>query len=247
MSILNINQKYLKNFEYDLNYGSESTRYFNDEIMIKILNKDCLLDDRQQIIELLHNFNHDNIVKLYDDVYEKNMFVGYTMKYLKGYMHFDKFQKSNTSFNKRKEIIMKIASIFDYFDKMNFAFHDIHKRNILIKDDDVKLIDLDGGVLYGYVNGNIDFDTSLKNEKKSLSRFLLSTLYSVSENELLDTRDRKKDYKLLISMLPKYLKGFYEYTLNDEYSIYYGITESLNNIDENLYEESYNLIKNRFH
>ena len=130
---------------------------------------------------------------------------------------------------------------------MNFAFHDIHKRNILIKDDDVKLIDLDGGVLYGYVNGNIDFDTSLKNEKKSLSRFLLSTLYSVSENELLDTRDRKKDYKLLISMLPKYLKGFYEYTLNDEYSIYYGITESLNNIDENLYEESYNLIKNRLH
>ena len=247
MENLYIDRKMLRKFKYDMNYGSESSRFYNDEIMIKLINRNRLVDDRQYIIERLHGFEHENIVPPIQDVYEKRTFVGFTMKYLKDYILFDKYKKLDTTFNQRKEVLLKMASVFDYFDKMNFSFHDIHPRNILYKDGDVKLIDLDGGIFKNFINNDVDYPTSIRASKKNLARFILTSLYQVNESELLELKLKSNyfDYKLLFNILPDNVKEFYDFAFSDNYTIYNGISESLDNIDEQTFEDTIGLIKKR--
>lgn len=241
MEKIQISNDLLKDYKLDLSDGAESSRLHNNEIMIKIIKKHFLQDDRQIIIENLHNFDHENIVIPIQSIYDKNRFIGYTMKYLKGYQTFDKYLDNKTSFNQRKELLLKLASVFDYFDEKKFSYHDIHNKNILYKDDDIKLIDLDGGVLKNFVNDNINYETSIRAEKKSLSRFLLSKLYGINEGKLLNLN--KNDIKLLLSMLPDSIKELYDYAINDDYYVFNNITSSFENINEEVYDDTKIILK----
>ena len=153
MEKININDIDLSHYTLDSSEGVESIRFYNDNELIKLPHKKYLKDDRGKIIEELYNLNNDNIVTPIYGITDKKGIIGYSMNYLKDYIDLEHYLSSNeTSFEERKHLMIELSKIFDYFDTVNFAYHDLHSNNIMYKDDNIKLIDLDGGVFKGYVN-----------------------------------------------------------------------------------------------
>lgn len=243
----NVTKKFFDNYRFDPSLGAESTRFYNDSEYIKIIHKNYLKDDREKIIKELYHFNHNDIVKPLFSLKEKGKFIGYGMQFLDKYKDLEYYLDNITTFDDRKELMIRISKIFDYFEQNKFAYYDIHAGNIMYKDGDIKLIDLDGGVLYPYVNYSLDYNAALRVSKKNLARFALSTICDFSQYDLLDLKKVKKYvfYKSFYNSLPRDLQELYEFAINNNYSVIPDITNRLNNITQTISEDTREIIEKK--
>ena len=69
----------------------------------------------------------------------------------------------------------------------------------------------------------------------------------VSESKLLELNEnaRISDIKYLFDILPKSVIDLYEYALNDDYPVYSYISEQFNNINEEIYEDTKDIINQK--
>lgn len=246
-----VNKKNLKDFKLCGYEGSESVTLRNDEYLLKFINPEHLLQDREKIINALHDFDHPNIVVPEFSLIEKGSFVGYGMKYQKGYKSIGSLITNNIAkieeFQKRKEAMLKLCEIFEYFDSQKFAYYDLYDDNILYKDGDIKLIDLDGGILDPYINSDLDYNAAIRKSKKQLSIYTLSFLFNLDFMNFhllmnqLDNKTKEKLYKLW----GEDITAYYKYALNYSYSVYYGTMDAINQMTEEMYNDSVDIIKKR--
>lgn len=243
-----INRKELSDRGYNCVFGGESSCFYNDKEILKIIHSKLLKDDREKIIKNLYYFDNSDIVTPLFSLTEKNKFIGYGMEYLNGYIDFaDYLDKDNTSFEERKELMIRLSKIFDYFDKMKFAYYDLHAWNILYKDGDIKLIDLDAGVIKGYINDGLDYNTAIRISKKNLAKFTLHTINYVNEFVFNSLRINKKKKNVInfMNSLPQDVRNLYEYALNNDFHCLSDITSSLENITKDMYEDTKDILNKR--
>ena len=243
-----ITKKDLKDKSLGYIEGGESKCYYDDEILMKIIKPSLLKDDREKIIRQLYSFNNNDIVTPLFAIKNNNKFIGYGMQYLKGYPSLADYFKNNvTSFEERKELMIRLSKVFDYFDQMNYAYYDIHSYNILYKNDDMKLIDLDGGVIKGFKNDKLDYDTALQLAKKNLAKYTLHTITGVSEYYFNSLRiyKKKSDVISFINSLPENVRKLYVYALNNDYNCLNNITPTLEEITKDIYDDTKEILKKR--
>lgn len=125
-----------------------------------ILSNSIKIKDNILYKRIWSTFKRDNIINIYKkknnkvfDGYvmpEKLLytyffnFFGYTMIYYKSYITFDQLisQKSD-NFEKQIIISKKIISLFKQLISESFVYSDVHGGNIIVKDMDVKIVDVD--------------------------------------------------------------------------------------------------------
>ena len=243
-----ITDDFFNNFYSKYLYGQESYCMHNDTELVKMIKKRLLKGDREKIIRELYYFDYPDIVKPLYAVIDKNKFVGYGMEYLKGYNELANYlNKEKPAFIERKDLVIKLSKIFDYFDTMKFAYHDLTYQNVMYKDNDIKLIDLDGGVLNGYTNYGLDYNAAVRVAKKSLAKMALYVINNTNGLEFDGLRaNKKKKYVIsFLDSLPENVKNLYMYALNNDFRYYTGITETLENITENISDDTQAVLKIR--
>ena len=251
MDALRITDNTLKKYVACKRSGSESTMYHDDEHMLKIIHNRFLTPDRQYTIEALHEFEHPDIVTPEFSLLKRNKFVGYGMEYLKRYNNIYSLisgdLNNDKGFEERKKLMLELCEVFDYFDSMKYAFYDLHQYNILYKNGDMRIIDLDGGVLYPYEKDNLDYNAAIRKSKKQLARFTLGFLFDIDYlNLYLMLKGlTKKRFNLLLSNLPREVRECFEYARDENYRVYYGTPEAIESFTEDMFLESKDIIKMR--
>lgn len=247
MKEVNVNRKFFDNYTFDYALSAESNRYYNDNEYLKVIHRRLLKDDRENIVRGLHYFNQDNIVTPNYLLKERNKFIGYAMNYLKGYKDLSIHLEDNITFEERKKLMLTLSKVFDYFDEMKFAYHDLHSNNIMYKDGDIKLIDLDGGVLYPYRNDGFDYLTAARIAKKTLARYTLATMFGMSMYDIIKLKNYKnrKYYKSFMDNLPDNVKELFEYAINEEYYMLFGITDRIKNVTQTMSDYTNDIIERK--
>ena len=242
-----MNKKYLNGFKPFIDDGVESVRFYNDDLFLKIINKEYLKDDRKEIVEKLFYFDNENIVKPIFGLKDKTGFIGYGMNFLKNYDYIDCITMDSTSFNERKKLMLKLSKTFDYFDDNLYAYYDIHEKNILCKDENIKLVDLDSGVFKGYTNSKMTYELAIRVSKKRLSRFIISFLYNTNPDDFYDNLKNltTRDNKMIKGIFPFNINELYEYSINNDFHVISGISECINDFDEEMYYKTNDVIKRR--
>lgn len=135
---------------YEASQNAESDLYYYQDIMLKLLYSSVLNENRMLTICSLDRINHEDCTKVYEIVSTYDGSLGFTMQRLKNYRtlatYISKLNDRNISLEERKKLIKRINDIFEYFDKISFAYYDVHAENIMFKSGDIKLVDLDSGI-----------------------------------------------------------------------------------------------------
>jgi tRNA A-37 threonylcarbamoyl transferase component Bud32 len=241
MKKVNITNSFLEGFRPILTRGSESIILYKDDILAKLIKPEFLKDDRQKIIEELPTLQYDGVITPDYLLYERNKFIGYVMHFLKECCDIcDLLNNKTIDFNKRKELMIKLSQIFDYFYKNNFAYYDIHGGNILFSNGQINIIDLDGGIFKGYENNGIDFNTAIRLQTKNLCKFIISFLHNLDIDDI-----QKVPTSYYINLLPYTSKKIYTHAFDQNYRVFDGITESLNDLDEESFSIANLVIKKK--
>jgi hypothetical protein len=212
---------------------TESILFYDDNNIYKLLNKDCL--DREKTILKLDRLTNDNIVTPNGLLHDRRRFLGYYMKYYKDYYPLNIVDKT---FKEKKEYCYRIYNILKFLNDNQFAYYDIHSNNILIKDDDLKLIDMDSGI---FLDDDIEkYDTYLRKENYALSCYLLSLLYDINKYDLILKLLNNKN--TLSKIVPDYLINFYNYVI-DETGTFIDTMNYIDLIDENHIKETKHILK----
>ena len=231
-----MNKKYITKRSFNkLNYlankiHSESELFFNDDEIYKFLKGQYL--DRKQVIERLDILDNSNIVTPNSLLYDRKGFLGYTMTYYKDYIELSNINLKKLSFNERKNLCLKLCDTINYMSEKNFAYPDINEENILIKDDNIKIIDIDSGIFKDIDKEKYDF--SLRFSNYLLSNICLSILYSKNYYDF-----TRFDY---VSTIPKELSDFYDFIVNRN-GAFISTMEFIDKIDENTINKSKKLLK----
>lgn len=120
---------------YEASQNTESDLFYNKDIMLKLLYSSVLNENRKQTIYSLDRINYDDCTKVYDIITTYDNSFGFTMERLKNYRtlagYISKLNNRNVSLEERKKLIRRINDIFEYFDKISFAYYDVHSENIM--------------------------------------------------------------------------------------------------------------------
>jgi hypothetical protein len=243
MEKVTISKDYFKSFTPLYDMGSESFMLYKDDIIAKIINKEFLREDRERITEKLEELEYDGLVKPEFLLYDRKKYMGYVMKFLKDFKSFYELLNDEAiPFNERKKLMLELSQIFDYFNKKQFAYFDIHGNNFLLKDNKIHIIDLDGGVFQGYKNCKLDYNAAHRVETKYLSAYTLAFIYGMDRVPFIKCEKKSKKF---LNTIPYQLRKFYEYAISDDFGVFEGISESLDLIDESTFNESSLLLKKK--
>lgn len=128
--------------------NTESELYLYNETLIKLYNSKVNLEDKKRILEKLSTLDVKGCLIPNYALYEGNTLSGIQMDYLYDYdAIYDILNDGSLDFNTRKMIALKICQIILEIETKNAIYHDIHEDNILIKENDIKVIDMDNILL----------------------------------------------------------------------------------------------------
>lgn len=248
-----VTKKYLKDFIFHFNGGTESLMFYNDDVFLKILKKDFLTKDRKEIINRLDEFKNDNILTPLFLLHDRTGIIGYATHNCLDYSFIDElltnslFDTNIEEFKKRKDLMIKLSKTLDFLYNKEFAYYDIHYKNILLKDNNIKLIDLDGGLFRGYNNHEVTYPVAIKFSYHRLLLFTLSYIYNMDyrkfDNYFSPKNIPYQKIRTLLDYLPHDLEVLFNIIYSDEYTINTNITNSLYELDENTYLDTINILK----
>ena len=239
-----VTKKYLENFKHHVGEGTESIRFYDDKYFLKIIRKYLLDDEKIKTIESLDKLEHKYSVTPEFLLYDKTGIIGYAANnyldyyFLNDLLSNDISVESKINFNERKRIMIELSNLLEFYRQKDFSYYDIHEKNILYKDNDIKVLDLDGGTFKEYEKPFI-YDSHLKFANRKLSYLSICYLYNLTCDKFTDNYlfDDEK-INTLLNYLPKKLRDFYYYAFSVDYKGYHDISENINLIDENIYNET---------
>lgn len=169
-------------------YHSESNLYVKSDTIYKIFKYGVLTSDMLDTIMDLCEIKHDSLAEtLYPVTLNNRKIDGIAMRYYKDYMTLSKYiETSNMSLNERIKLIKKLDEIFKSFKNINYTYFDIHTDNILINNDDIKIVDTTSGVFND--NNEKDRITMLNRMAYLYYLLLLDTSYISNQNTSVQKR-----------------------------------------------------------
>ena len=236
-----VTKKYLNSFKPHLSEGSESVRFYNDDYFLKIINSKILKNGRRDVILKLEELKHNNTVTPEFLLHDRTGIIGYATQNYLDYDYIDiLFNDESITLEDRKQLMIKLAQIIEYLKKKDFAYYDIHEGNILYKNGDIKLIDLDGGVFKDKQNCGITYEGACRKSNWKLALFTLSFLYKLEWDTFYNLLNinNKNSYNAFMKTIPTKLKPFYEYVINRDFSILDGIQDYIDSIDQTTFDNS---------
>lgn len=234
-----ITKNFFDNYHAHLSNGSESIGFYNDDYFLKIIKEKYLKNGRKDVILRLDEIEHRDAVTPLFLLYDKNKLTGYGAKSYMSYDFLDSIvEDESLSFKQRKELMIKLASLFEFFKSKDFAFYDLHYKNILVKDGDIKLIDLDGGVFKGLDNDGTTYDWSFRYSNNKIALLTLSFLFGVEDYTLPNFFNGIYDLEDYIDSLPKELRDYFRNALLNSYNILFDVPEIIDSISEEYVEET---------
>lgn len=140
----------LENFQeeikpYRLEKTNEGTIYFKDDFVYKLFGYPNLGEHFANIknIKKVSKLNENLFTIPYSYIYIDGDFVGFKM-YNLGETLLDTLINQDLSFDEKKEIGNSLKEIVEYLRKRSLVHSDIHLKNILYKDEKIRLTDING-------------------------------------------------------------------------------------------------------
>ena len=149
----------LENFQeeikpYRLEKTNEGTIYFKDDFVYKLFSYPNLGEHYANIknIKKVSKLKEDLFTIPYSYIYIDGDFVGFKM-YNLGETLLDTLINQDLSFDEKKEIGNSLKEIVEYLRKRSLVHSDIHLKNILYKDEKIRL-----DMIYTYLTAYRDRD-----------------------------------------------------------------------------------------
>lgn len=208
--------------------ATEANLYLYNNTLYKIFNSEIMdLGTREDILNTLYNHPIEGCARIESLLYGSSL-LGYGMEYYDNFITLNKTKKIPLEL--RKEYSHKLIDIYRKLSEAGYIYYDFHKQNILVNEEDLKLIDIDSCLYNSHENNalgmrylneivlSILFDTNFfeyqvyytKCERKCFCDILYSGLsYEYCENGSLDELDdyidslEEKDIKMITKKLPK--------------------------------------------
>lgn len=210
MHIVKVNLNSKGTIKLDNVYHSESDLYVKNDIIYKIFKSLVLDEEMINTIKLLCEIKHKSLCEVLYPVTLNNINInGIAMKYYKDYMTLSKYiEIYNMSLNERIELIKKLDEIFKSFKSINYSYFDIHTDNILINNNNIKIIDTTSGVF----NDNNERDRITMLNRMAYLYYLVLLGVESENNQNISVKKR------LLGRLNDKQRSFLLHALEIEYS-----------------------------
>ena len=119
--------------------------------------------------------------------------------------------------------------------------------NITFEERKKLMLTLSKGVLYPYRNDGFDYLTAARIAKKTLARYTLATMFGMSMYDIIKLKNYKnrKYYKSFMDNLPDNVKELFEYAINEEYYMLFGITDRIKNVTQTMSDYTNDIIERK--
>lgn len=221
MEIRHVPQKSLKaKNEIHPSCHTESRLFVHGKDLLKIYNEK---PGRNKVntISRLSLIQNDGIVSpLYGvSLYNTKNINGYGMKYYKDFITLRSYlDKQSISFEERRYIAHKLCQIYDFLLENDFCFCDIHGENIIIKGEEIKFLDMDGGLFSSDVTPE-EYHKMIYISKKYLAELCLQVLLSTTQIISMCNKDTKIHLlKRANSVQRKFLLHIFEYNMDKDFN-----------------------------
>ncbi len=244
MQGLRVTKEELKRFpKVHTSRVSESNLYYKGNHLFKVLNED--LRDRKSTILRLERLQGKELILPEYILFDEDGFIGYVMHYFKEHQQLERFIFGKLPFKERKRICLELCRIFTDLKHQGFAYYDIHPFNILYKDGDLKIADMDSGVFRSNRMGSSLYEFEQFNSYSTsgdyhLALTVLGLLFEDYRQYVLN--GIKNNKKELFKNSPKELKKLYGYVLYAS-PFEFDVAEAIENIDEDYVEETKLILK----
>ena len=244
MKELHVTKEELKRFpKANIHRVSESKLYYKGNHLFKVLNEE-LRDRKSTILRLEHLQGEELILPEYILI-DEDGFIGYVMHYFKEHQHLENFIFGKLPFEERKRICLELCRIFTDLLHQDFAYFDFHPFNILYKDGDIKIGDLDSGIFRSNGIGSFLYEFEKFNSYSTSGNYhlaltILGLLFEDYQKFVLD--GIKNNKKELFNNSPKELKKLYGYILYAP-PVEFDIASAIENISEDYIEETKLILK----
>lgn len=189
--------------------NNESNLFVVENKILKILNMKHRNNDRKETVIRLGEYENDECCLpefLLSESPKKDDFSGFGMTYYNDYIELIKLI-STLTFKEKFNLAKKLTLLIEGFEDIKYTYIDIHFCNILVKEDKIKLGDMDGGC-YRKVVGNGLFRELLSLSYHELARYILALLYNIdcesykdffSKNlNVFKRNSNNKQYKMIV-------------------------------------------------
>lgn len=159
---------------------TQSRLYIVEKKLYKILNDAFREDERRRTIVELSKFQNNECGIPDSLLYgsrKKEDFVGLIMDFYSDFYELKKVFYT-LSYKDRLTLATKIALLMESFEKEKYVYNDMSSRNILVKDTNIKLIDMDNGCFSSIV-GNEEYKRLLNYSYMHLSQYILCLLLGI--------------------------------------------------------------------
>lgn len=162
--------------------NNESNIYAKGDDFLKIYGSFIATDERKKTVILLEEFINDECCIPKYLINKGCTFKGLGTPFYRDYKCLEDIINS-IQFKDRIIIARKIALLIESFIKQKYVYYDLHPGNIMVKDTNIKLIDMDGGYFSSIQETDYLFvqNTSYIN----LCGLILSILYGIDDDEYL--------------------------------------------------------------
>lgn len=210
--------------------SSESTIYFDDDVVYKVFHNWIDIKGRSEIIKMMKDNNPKFVPLIYDYIYDNGNIIGYVMKNYRKALSISR----KKDLNLLKDLCSQL--IYDYMylrDNYGLCYFDYHEKNVLVNDNSILLLDIDSclpdkaqnrkissSYLCDYILSLIyntsffDWEIYYRPEERLLIRNILyqnldgSKILSLSDLLILLENIRKKDVRMVLRKVNCKMKKF---------------------------------------
>lgn len=203
-----VNRNFINNLKIH-SMNNNSNIFVKDDDLIKMPKiwednsnlKKIILGDMEKNIEVISNIEGNNYVLPKYSIYTSRVatpnYKGYGMDFFKDYQNLSEIiGKNEYSFKDRMDLCKTLCDAIIKLEKYKVAYWDLHSDNILIKDKNIKICDMDS-IISAFVSGYIEYKRTLMTSYKYLSLLLLSILYGINDIDLYNMIKEKRNAKFI--------------------------------------------------
>ena len=191
--------------------------YLYKEYLIKLYNYKVDINNKKKILEKLNTINIEGCVIPEYALFNGKDLIGVQMEYLYDYdALYDLLSIKNIDYNIRKNIAIKICQIILEIEKNDAIYYDIHEDNFLIRNQNVKTIDMDSILLRSRFD-NEEYEINRLEARRRLIYLCMQLLLNTIDFNITNIKDsRAKSIYALSSKKQKELYDFAFLDMNNE-------------------------------